>query len=132
MWWSNINFWLQRFMMMFWNFTNENLNFICDLELILGLHAILPFWTVCIPWSSLHNFTTCLFVILSMWQIFAIKALLGLQWFLEQIWWLCIWHELNALETFTNKDLLMRCCLNLSGEEVDYLIIEFFYFKYFA
>jgi len=36
------------------NITNENLNLFCDLELIVGLHAICHFG-VCACWSSLFN-----------------------------------------------------------------------------
>jgi hypothetical protein len=38
----------------------------------------------------------------------------------------------NVHENFTNKNLLMSWAINLSGEEVNYLVIELFCFKYFT
>ncbi len=128
MWWSNISFWLQRFMMMFWKTT-----------------LLVKIWTSFVTWSSFWlcmpfcHVELCAYLdqvciisqLVCLWfywcgEYSPTKALLAFQWFLEQIWWPCIWHELNAFETFTNKNLLVSWCLNLSGEEVDHLVIFWF------
>jgi len=40
--------------------------------------------------------------------------------------------ELNALETINNNNLPMSWCVELNGEKVYYLMIEFLNFKYFV
>ncbi len=112
------------------NTSIEKLNPFCDLELIFGLHAILPLLNyvyTLIKFAHFRNIFVCDFIdVMKICQ-------LELYWFYNDPYNKfddLTFNELKALETFTNKKLPMNCCVDLNGEEADYLIIEFSNFRY--
>jgi hypothetical protein len=71
------------------NIANEKLNLLLELELILGLHAILPlldYVRTLIKFAQSHNMFIC--DVIDVVKNLPTKVL---QWSLQQIWWPHIW-----------------------------------------
>jgi hypothetical protein len=85
------------------NITNKNLNFFCDLELILGLHAILPlldYVRTLIKFAQSHNMFNC--NVINTMKIYQLKLYNDpYNKFNDPAF-----DEFNVFETFTNKNLL--------------------------
>jgi hypothetical protein len=82
---------------------NENLNFFCDLELILGLHAILPlldYVHTLIKFAQSHNMFIC--NVIDTMKIYQLKLYNDPYNKINDP----TFDELNVFETFTNKNLL--------------------------
>jgi len=82
---------------------NENLNFLRDLELILGLHAILPlldYVRTLIKFAQSHNMFIC--------DVIDVVKIYQLKFYNDpyNIFDDPTFDELNVFETFTNKNLL--------------------------
>jgi len=112
--------------------TIENLNLFYDLELILRLHAILPFLNsmhTLIKLTQSHDVFICDFIdmvkvcLLDLYNLYFDPCTK----FDDPTF-----DEFKAFEPLTSKNLLMSWCEYLSGEEVDCLIIEFFSAKFFV
>jgi hypothetical protein len=112
------------------NTTIENLNLLCDLELIFGSHVVLPF-------------LDCVYTLIKFAQIcniFIYDFIDAMKICQLELYRLYndpynkfddpTFSELKGFETFTNEKLPMSWCADIDGEEANYLIIEFFGSKY--
>jgi hypothetical protein len=103
------------------NIAIENLNLLCDLELIFGLHTILPLLKcmhTLIKFAQFHNVFVCENLpTITFYQLYNDPY----NKFNDPLF-----DELKVLETFTNKNLLMSWCVDLNGEEANCLVIEYF------
>jgi hypothetical protein len=102
------------------------LSLLCNLEPILGLHAIL------LLLDCLHG----LIKLAQSWDIFMCNFIDIMNIFQLEFHHFYIDHyskffdEFNLLKMFTNKKLSMSWCVDLNNEEFDYLVNELFGVKY--
>ncbi len=112
------------------NTTIEILNLLCGLELIFGLHAILPLLDCVYTLIKFAQFCTvfvCDFIdAMKIYQLDFYRLYNDPYNKFDDP----TFNELKVFETFTNNKLPMSWCADINGEEADYLIIEFFGSKY--
>ncbi len=110
----------------------KNLSLFCDLELIIGLHAIL------LLLDSMHTFIK----LTQSCDVF-VRDFIDIM----KVCWLDLYHfyfnpytkfddlafdELKVLESFISKNLLISWCEDLNGKKADCLIIKFAGVKLFV
>jgi len=114
------------------NIVAINLSLFCDLELILGLHAILPFLDfvhTLIKLTQSHDVFICDFVnTVKVCQLDLYYFYFDPYTKFEDL----AFDELKTLESLTSKNLPMSWCEDMNCEEVDCLINEFVGAKFFV
>jgi hypothetical protein len=110
----------------------ENLNLLCDLELILGLHAILLLLDYVHTLMKLAQSRDV--VVYDFIDVVKVCQLDLYRFYFDPYTKFDdpIFDEPKALESFISKNLPMKWCEDLNGKEADYFIIEIVGTKFYV
>ncbi len=101
----------------------------CNLELVLGPHAIVPLFD-CVYIYLPHLVTSLCMIVLTKWSFVNWNSTIFITILITNFYD-PTFDELKVFLTLTNKNMAMSWFANLNNEEHECLVIEFVGLKYF-